>query len=86
MDKVTIREAAERVGGIVALAKALALTKGAVSQWERVPAEHVLAVEGLTGFSRHVLRPDVFGPQPGSTPRLTSVSGALQSVEQARVP
>ncbi len=64
MDKVTIRAAAGNVGGISALAHALGLTKGAVSQWERVPPEHVLRVEGLTGVSRHVLRPDVFGAEP----------------------
>ena len=67
MDKVTIREAAEKVGGVVALAHALGLTKGAVSQWERVPPEHVLKLEGLTGVSRHVLRPDIFGPAPQVT-------------------
>lgn len=66
MDKLTIREAADRIGGIVALAKALGITKGAVSQWERVPAEHVLLVERLTGVSRHDLRPDVFGPPPST--------------------
>lgn len=39
------------------------------SQWSRwetgrraVPAARVLAVEALTGISRHVLRADVFGP------------------------
>lgn len=30
----------------------------------RCPAEHVLAVEAVTGVSRHQLRPDVFGPEP----------------------
>lgn len=69
MDKLTIREAADRIGGIVALAKALGITKGAVSQWERVPAEHVLSVEHLTGVSRHDLRPDVFGPAPSEPAR-----------------
>lgn len=27
-----------------------------------LPAEHALKVEEATGISRHVLRPDVFGP------------------------
>jgi DNA-binding transcriptional regulator YdaS (Cro superfamily) len=29
--------------------------------WKIVPSERVLAVEGITGVSRHHLRPDVFG-------------------------
>lgn len=69
MDKLTIRAAAQKVGGIVALARALGLTKGAVSQWDKVPPEHVLTVESLTGVSRHVLRPDVFGPPPADQPQ-----------------
>jgi DNA-binding transcriptional regulator YdaS (Cro superfamily) len=64
MDKDLIRTAADKVGGIVALSVRLGITKSAVSQWERVPAEHVLRVESLTGVSRHVLRPDVFGLAP----------------------
>lgn len=72
MDKETIRAAADTVGGVVALAAKLGITKSAVSQWERVPAEHVLNVERLTGVSRHVLRPDVFGPPTEPVPRRRS--------------
>lgn len=43
------------------LAKSLGITKGAVSQWNKIPAAHVLDVERITGISRHVLRPDIFG-------------------------
>lgn len=43
------------------LATLLGLGASTVSQWQNVPAEHVLAVENFTGISRHVLRPDVFG-------------------------
>jgi DNA-binding transcriptional regulator YdaS (Cro superfamily) len=64
MNKELIRAAAEKVGGIVALAARLGITKSAVSQWDRVPAEHVLRVSELTGVSVHELRPDVFGPTP----------------------
>jgi DNA-binding transcriptional regulator YdaS (Cro superfamily) len=41
------------------------LSSQAVHKWAvRVPADRVLLVEGVTGVSRHVLRPDVFGPAP----------------------
>jgi DNA-binding transcriptional regulator YdaS (Cro superfamily) len=50
------------------LAKALGVSKQAVSHWRtgryRVPAEHCRAIERLTDgrVSVHDLRPDVFGP------------------------
>ena len=46
------------------LAGALHIYPSALSQWSRVPVEHVLDVERLTGISRHELRPDIYGPTP----------------------
>ena len=52
------------------LAKALGVSKQAVSHWRtgryRVPAEHCRKIECLTGgqVTVHDLRPDVFGPAP----------------------
>ena len=37
----------------------------AVSRWKRIPAKHVLAIEAETGISRHRIRPDIFGGEPG---------------------
>jgi DNA-binding transcriptional regulator YdaS (Cro superfamily) len=55
-------------GGQVALAKKLGLKQGHVWWWlnrsKRIPAEQTIAVEQLTGVSRHELRPDVFGHVP----------------------
>lgn len=51
-------------GRQISLARALEITPGAVSQWDRVPAERVLDIERLTGISRHDLRPDLYGPHP----------------------
>jgi DNA-binding transcriptional regulator YdaS (Cro superfamily) len=59
-----IKEFAERAGGVVRLSLALGLSRAAVAQWHRVPAERVLEVERLTGISRYELRPDVFGAAP----------------------
>jgi DNA-binding transcriptional regulator YdaS (Cro superfamily) len=64
MDEHSIREIAAKAGGVIALSKKLGLSRAAVSQWKRVPAEQVLKVEALTGVSRYDMRPDVFGPAP----------------------
>jgi DNA-binding transcriptional regulator YdaS (Cro superfamily) len=50
------RALAEKIGG---------LTRQAVSQWRRVPAERVLDVERASGVPRHELRPDLY-PAPQS--------------------
>jgi len=59
-----IDEAAEILGGVVAMSTALGRSRGAVSQWARIPAEHVLQIERMTGISRHRQRPDIFGLAP----------------------
>lgn len=52
-----------KIGGVNATAEALAITHGAVSQWEVVPAKRVLAIAALTGISPADLRPDLY-PDP----------------------
>lgn len=59
MDKIT-QLAIKNAGGVTALAAALGLTKQAVSQWKRVPANRVLKVAKLASLSPEALRPDVF--------------------------
>lgn len=74
MDKNLIREAADNVGGVISLSLALGLSRAAVSQWTKVPPDHVLDVERLTGVSRHKLRPDIFGDEPARRQRAKAVA------------
>lgn len=56
-----IREAANRVGGMTALARSVGLSRSAIYQWKtRVPAERVITIEAATGISRERLRPDLY--------------------------
>jgi TorA maturation chaperone TorD len=57
------------VGGISELARRLGISQPSVSNWTRVPAERVLAVEAVTGVSRSVLRPDLYGDEPADEDR-----------------
>ncbi|RDV02068.1 Cro/CI family transcriptional regulator [Undibacter mobilis] len=56
-----LRQAIRAAGSVSELARQLGISQPAVSNWTRVPAERVVSVESLTGVSRVVLRPDLFG-------------------------
>ena len=43
------------------LAAALSVSPSTILTWKDVPPRYVLQIEGITGISKHVLRPDVFG-------------------------
>lgn len=75
-----IEEAVRAAGGVGALARRLGIAQPSVSNWSRVPAERVIAVEAATGVHRAVLRPDLYGPQPGST----SAQDDIADIEIAR--
>lgn len=46
------------------LAAALGISPGAISQWEKVPAERLGDVSRATGIPPEELRPDIFVPAP----------------------
>ena len=60
MREIGLDEAIRAAGGIGALARGLGISQPAVSNWHKIPAERVLAVEALTGVSRSLLRPDLY--------------------------
>ena len=55
-----LNEAIRVVGGVSELARKIGIAQPSVSNWTRVPAERVIAVEEVTGVSRDVLRPDLY--------------------------
>ena len=60
-----IEAAIELLGGPTKGAEVLDVSPAVIGMWKlrnRIPADKVLAVETATGISRHVLRPDIFGP------------------------
>ena len=63
------------VGSRRKLGRLLGLSGQAVAGWRRIPAERVLDTERVTGISRVVLRPDLYGPgtEPPASLDLTSL-------------
>jgi TorA maturation chaperone TorD/DNA-binding transcriptional regulator YdaS (Cro superfamily) len=55
-----LERAIDAAGGIARLARKIGIAQPSVSNWIRVPAQRVIAVEGATGVSRKVLRPDLY--------------------------
>jgi TorA maturation chaperone TorD len=53
-------EAIRAVGGVTELARRIGISQPSVSNWSRVPADRVVAVEAATGVARGVLRPDLY--------------------------
>jgi hypothetical protein len=58
--KRALRRAIAAAGGLDRIAKPLGITMQAVSSWKEVPPLRVLAVEKISGVSRHELRPDLY--------------------------
>jgi hypothetical protein len=62
-----LKLAAGRAGGVPSLAKKIGVSKQALYQWRRVPADKVAALARETGLSERLLRPDLFaGPATSS--------------------
>lgn len=70
-------QAIKAAGGISALARRLGVAQPSISNWTRVPAERVLAVEAITAVSRSALRPDLYPPAQND-------DAAPDPVEEAR--
>ena len=54
-----LQEAIRAAGGVTELARRIGVTQPSVSNWRRVPAERVLAVEEVTGVKPVSLHHDI---------------------------
>jgi TorA maturation chaperone TorD len=92
MRDLGLEEAIRVAGGVGALARKIGISQPSISNWSRVPAERVVAVEAVTGVSRATLRPDLYGEHPGMVGDPDDVDAAraqeyaLLSVLLARAP
>ncbi|OKO91954.1 molecular chaperone [Bradyrhizobium sp. NAS80.1] len=55
-----LERAIDAAGGVAELARKIGIAQPSVSNWNRVPAQRVIAVERATGVLRMVLRPDLY--------------------------
>jgi DNA-binding transcriptional regulator YdaS (Cro superfamily) len=62
-----IRDIIRTAGGPSHLARLLGLRHSTISEWRRVPAEHVGPVAKASGLAPALIRPDVFAPVVGSS-------------------
>jgi len=72
-----LNEAFRSAGGITELARRLGISQPSVSNWIRVPAERVIAVEAATGIARDKLRPDLYGDS-------REISSEIDEIDAAR--
>lgn len=79
-----VRQGAVIVGGLGKLASGLGVKHPTFYSWKRVPPERVLDFERLTGISRHVLRPDIYGEDPSDTSDGPSAVAAGSAVPHAQ--
>lgn len=61
MRDLGLDQAIRAVGGVTELARRIGISQPSVTNWNRVPADRVLAVEAATGVQRMQLRPDLYG-------------------------
>lgn len=70
-----LEEAIRAAGGVSELARQLGISQPSVSNWTRIPAERVVAIESLTNVPRAVLRPDLYDT-PGASEEFDEVEAA----------
>jgi TorA maturation chaperone TorD len=68
--------AIDAAGGVAQLARKIGISQPSVSNWSRVPAQRVIAVEAVSGVSRSDLRPDLYSEPLASEEPIDPVDAA----------
>src|SRR5262245_53964333 len=63
-----LSEALRAVGGVSELARKIGISQPSISNWARVPADRVRAVEAASGVNRTILRPDLYQDEAAEQP------------------
>jgi TorA maturation chaperone TorD len=71
-----LNEAIRAVGSVSELARKIGISQPSVSNWLKVPAVRVVAVEAASGIGRSILRPDLYGE--------TNFAGEIDDIDVAR--
>jgi TorA maturation chaperone TorD len=71
-----LSDAIRAAGGVSELARQIGISQPSVSNWIRIPAERVLAVEAATGIDRTTLRPDLYSAK--------DTAGEIDEIDLAR--
>jgi TorA maturation chaperone TorD len=74
-----LARAIDKAGGVAELARKIGIAQPSVSNWNRIPAQRVIAVEAATGISRRELRPDLYDES-----ELAAPAHAVDPVDAAR--
>jgi TorA maturation chaperone TorD len=77
-----LERAIDAAGGVAELARKIGIAQPSVSNWNRVPAQRVIAVEGATSVSRKVLRPDLYS-EPAAPDDAVDPTDAARAQEYA---
>jgi TorA maturation chaperone TorD len=87
-----LQQAINAAGGVSELARKIGIAQPSVSNWSRIPAERVGAIEEITGVHRSLLRPDLFAGVSTTVTEIDEIDTArsqeyaLLSVLLARTP
>src|ERR1700676_5331946 len=69
-------EAIRAAGGVSELARRIGISQPSVSNWDKVPADRLVAVEAATGLDRATLRPDLFAGRDRVSKQLDEIDAA----------
>ncbi|MCK1691050.1 molecular chaperone TorD family protein [Bradyrhizobium sp. 145] len=73
--------AIDAAGGVAQLARKIRISQPSVSNWSKIPAQRVIAVEAATGVPRAELRPDLY---PDHNHEPTRLQDSIDPIDVAR--